>query len=293
LRGALQERHVNKPSTMSLMGFRSSSLDFRARGTGMREYCVRLVPHEGSEYFMANTLMHRTWSVLGSGGPLPYLLIAFIFGPVLIVANAQTRHTRPPDWDAKMAALHDAGTGLIPLFALGDVNEDGQVDEQDLELVRSIVQAGGEVQPSAVISCPAAGDIDQNGRIDQRDLELLADWVKKKVTGPALSYQAVLPCDFKRFIIAASPYGKPGDAVHIRFLDADLTVANTAVTVQDGDAAAGAAPDGRGFDINVLANAKTGDYVAVKIVLPDARTYYYAFPVEDGATAGSADNAQK
>jgi hypothetical protein len=81
--------------------------------------------------------------------------------------------------------------------------------------------------------------------------------------------------------------------VHIRFLDTGLTVTNTAVTVQVGDATAGVAPDGRGFDINVLAEAKTGEYIAVKIVLPDARIYYYTFPVEGNPATISADDAQK
>jgi hypothetical protein len=246
-------------------------------------------------YLMDDTLLHhRTWSIIGSGGYLPYLLIAItLVGPILTVANAQTTVARPPDWDAKMAALHDAGTGLMPLFALGDVNEDGQVDELDLELVRSIVQSENKVQPSAAISCPAAGDLNQNGHIDQRDLVALTEWIRQKVITPALSYQAVLPWDFKRFVIAASPSAERGGAAQIRFLDASLNATNTTVTVEVGDAVVGSAPDGRGYDVIVLAAAKAGDQIAIKIALPDKRSYYYTLPVEAASSSLSSDDAQK
>ena len=230
---------------------------------------------------MADALVHRTFSILGSSSLLSVVLIAFIVGPASTLSNAQTGFARPPEWDAKMAALHNAGTGLVPLFVLGDVNEDGKVDEQDLELVRSIVQSGTEPRPSAAISCPAAGDLDQNGRIDQRDLAALAEWVRQKVTAPALSYQAALPCDFNRFFIAASPFAKRGGAAQIRFLDAGLNATNTVVIIEEGNAVVGSASDGRGYEVIVLAAAKTGQQIVLKISLPGARTYYYTLPVED------------
>ena len=242
---------------------------------------------------MANPLERGRFSVLGSGHLLPFLIIAATLSPVSIAAHAQTRAVRPPDWESKLALLHHAGNGLIPLFALGDVNEDGQVDEQDLELVRSMVHGGSQAQPPAAISCLAAGDVDQNGRIDQRDLAALAEWVGKKVTAPALSYQTALPCDFKRFFLAASPSARRGGTARIRFLDAALNPANTTVTIEEGEAVIGAAADDRGYEVIVRDPAKVGDQIVLKIVLPDKRTYYYSFLVEDGAAAAGIDTTQK
>jgi hypothetical protein len=242
---------------------------------------------------MVETLEHRNFSVLGSGRLLMFLLISAMLGSVSIAANAQTRAMWPPDWEPKLAVLHSAGNGLIPLFVLGDVNEDGQVDEQDLELVRSIVQAGNQTQLPAAISCLAAGDVDQNGRIDQRDLDTLTEWVSKKVTAPALSYQAALSCDFKRFILAASPYARRGGAARIRFLDAALNAANTMVSIEEGEAVIGIAADDRGYEAIVRDAAKVGDQIVLKIILPDKRIYYYSFFVEDAPESLSPEDTQK
>src|ERR1700687_678395 len=135
---------------------------------------------------------------------------------VLAIAAAQTPTFRPPDFEAKIAALRKAGQDLVPLFVLGDVNEDGVVDERDAELVHRLVQSGIEPQPSGEISCPAAADLDRNGDIDQRDLDLILSWVKSgKVAVPALSFQSYLPCNFKRFFLAASKIAVPGGTVQI------------------------------------------------------------------------------
>jgi len=242
---------------------------------------------------MADTLEHRNLSGLGSSRLLLFLLIAAMLGPVSIAAVAQTRAVKPPDWESKLAVLRDAGNGLIPLFVLGDVNEDGQVDEQDLELVRSIVQAGNQAQPPAAVSCLAAGDVDQNGLIDQRDIATLTEWVSKKVTAPALSYQAALPCDFKRFFLAASPYARRGGAARIRFLDAALNPANTMVTIEEGEAVIGVAADDKGYEVIVRDAAKVGDQIVLKLVLPDKRTYYYSLVVEDAPESLAPESAQK
>ena len=230
---------------------------------------------------MADALVHRTFSILGSSSLLSVVLIAFIVGPASTLSNAQTGFARPPEWDAKMAALHNAGTGLVPLFVLGDVNEDGKVDEQDLELVRSIVQSGTEPRPSAAISCPAVAILIKTAASINATSPHWPNGFRQKVTAPALSYQAALPCDFNRSFIAASPFAKRGGAAQIRFLDAGLNATNTVVIIEEGNAVVGSASDGRGYEVIVLAAAKTGQQIVLKISLPGARTYYYTLPVED------------
>ena len=75
-------------------------------------------------------------------------------------------------------------TGVAPLFVLGDLNEDGTVDQKDLELLRGyIAHAGG-----AAISCLAAADLDDNGSISSKDVAVLEQILARgAVLAPALS----------------------------------------------------------------------------------------------------------
>ena len=199
---------------------------------------------------------------------------------VPVVAAAQDTSWRPPDADAKIAALNAAGVGLLPLYVLGDVNEDGQVDGQDRDLIRRLVESGGDTQPSAEISCPAAADLNGNGSIDQRDVELISDWVKKgKLVAPALASSSYLPCNFKNFLLAASAASDPGGTFVVRFLDAALNASNTAVTVAGGPVEIAAAADGRGYIATIRSNASPGELVTLKIALPNSRAYLYTVTV--------------
>jgi len=196
------------------------------------------------------------------------------------VADAQTPTFRPPDFEKKIAALRKAGPDLVPLFVLGDVNEDGVVDARDAELVRRLVQSGGEPQPSGEISCPAAADLDRNGVIDKRDLDLLSSWVKaSKVAVPALSFQSYLPCNFKQFFVAASKIVLPGGTARIRFLMPQVTTANSTVKLDEGKADVRRAQDGRGYIVTVDAAANSGDLINLRIELPGARAYFYTIEV--------------
>jgi hypothetical protein len=197
-----------------------------------------------------------------------------------IAGTADAQPTfRPPNYKAKIAALNKAGLNLVPLFVLGDVNEDGVVDERDAELVRRLVQSR-VTQPSGAVSCPAAADLDRNGDIDQRDLDLILGWVKPgKLPGPALSFQSYLPCNFKQFFIASSNVVMPGGSAQIRFLTPKLTTANSTITVDDGNAEIRRAPDRRGYMVTVRAGAKMGDLINLRIELPDSRVYLYTVAV--------------
>ena len=219
--------------------------------------------------------------------PIGTLVFAFSC-TIPIIADAQDARSRPPEWDAKLATLRDAGPDLVPLFVLGDVNEDGKVDKDDLELVRSVVQSGAPLRRTPGLTCPAAADLNQNGRIDQRDLDLLADWVKEdgKLAIPALMFQPHLPCDFNLFFIATSAMAVfPGGTANIRFLNARLNSKNSAITVSSGDAEVTPASDGRGYVVNVRATAKGNDRIVLKVALPTSRDYFFTIAVEAAEAA--------
>ena len=187
-----------------------------------------------------------------------------------------------------MEAVRRAGLGLVPLFVVGDVNEDGRIDQTDVRLVRELARRTGRIGVDKRITCPAAADIDQNGSIDDEDATTLAGWVRLGITAPALSYLSALPCNFTRLFLAASP-GLPRDGKgFLRFLDRKLTTANSTVVVEQGDATVKAA-DRDGFEVTPGATARPGDLVALKITLPANRTYYYSMRVVKSSQALEAE----
>src|SRR5580765_6609051 len=125
------------------------------------------------------------------------------------VVEAQQKKL-PPDYQKKMQAISNYEAGVVPLFVLGDLNEDGMVDQKDLKLVRAYV-----AHPvGAGISCLAAADLDDNGSINAHDVAVLEQVLGKgAVKAPALSSHARMGCDFKHFFIAALPQGRAGGAV--------------------------------------------------------------------------------
>src|SRR5688572_24537753 len=63
---------------------------------------------------------------------------------------------------------------VLPLYTLGDVNEDGVVDSTDLDLVTKLVGN----QAAAEATCPAAADLDLDGVVTAKDCTRLAMRVK-------------------------------------------------------------------------------------------------------------------
>jgi len=196
-------------------------------------------------------------------------------------ATAQDEGWRPPNAEAKIAALKAAGNALMPLFVLGDVNEDGSVDAQDRDLIRELVNSRDDSHLVAAVSCLAAADLNGDGAVDQRDLDLISGWVMKgKLVAPALSSQNYLPCDFRNFLLAASVNPNPGGSIIVRFIDDDMNTSNTALTVADGRAEVAASTDGRGYAVKIPLDANIGDLITLKIALPDAHLYLYTVTVE-------------
>lgn len=189
------------------------------------------------------------------------------------VGEAQPKKL-PPDYEKKREAIRSFESGVTPLFVLGDLNEDGKVDQEDLELLRAYVaRAGG-----SGISCLAAADLDDNGSISSKDVAVLEQILAKgAVQAPALSAHSRLGCDFKNFFIAARPQGIPGGTVPIHFLNPRFTTQNSSVTVASGPATV--SKESSAFIVHLAAGAPVNSIVTLAIVLADNRKFFYTFRV--------------
>jgi hypothetical protein len=194
-------------------------------------------------------------------------------GLLFAVMQAQQKKL-PPDYEKKREAISNFEAGVVPLFVLGDLNEDGVVDQEDAKLLRAYVAHSG----SAGISCPAAADLDDNGSINAHDIELLERILSKgAVKAPALSAHARLGCDFKHFFIAALPQGRAGSTVPIHFLDPRFNTQNSTATIFTGPATV--VSNQGAFLVQVAKSAPAGAIVTVSLTLADKQRYLYSFRV--------------
>src|SRR6476659_3621151 len=189
------------------------------------------------------------------------------------VVEAQQKKL-PPDYEKKMQAISNFEAGVVPLFVLGDLNEDGSVDQEDLKLLRAYVGHPA----NAGISCLAAADLDDNGSINAHDAAVLEQVLSKgAVKAPALSSHARLGCDFKHFFVAALPQGKAGSAVPIHFLDPRFNVQNSTATIFAGPATV--ISEHVAFLVQIAKSVPAGAIVTVSIAITDKQKYLYSFRV--------------
>jgi hypothetical protein len=197
---------------------------------------------------------------------------AFLFAAV----EAQQKKL-PPDYEKKRAAISSFEVGVVPLFVLGDLNEDGFVDQEDLKLLRAYVAHPS----SAGISCLAAADLDDNGSINAHDIAVLEEILNKgTVKAPALSSHVRLGCDFKHFFIAALPQGRAGSAVPIHFLDPRFNTQNSTTSIFSGPATV--VSNHGAFMVQIAKSAPAEAIVIVSITLADQQKYLYSFRVAPG-----------
>lgn len=193
---------------------------------------------------------------------------------LLFAISAAQQKKLPPDYEKKREAISNFEAGVVPLFVLGDLNEDGLVDQEDLKRLRAYVAHPG----SAGISCLAAADLDDNGSINAHDVTVLEEILSKgAVKAPALSSHARLGCDFKHFFIAALPQGRAGSAVPIHFLDPRFNTQNSTVAIFSGPATV--VSEHGAFMVQVAKSAQPGAIVTVSITLADKQKYFYSFRV--------------
>jgi hypothetical protein len=207
------------------------------------------------------------------------LLRSILFAAAFAVALMPDRAAADPPVHRSENLLPDLEAGLTPLFVLGDLNEDGIVDEKDRDLLAKIVAAPGVPSPAAA-TCVAAGDLDFNQVLDQRDLKRLDSWLEggHRLRVPALGYQPSLPCEFKHLFVAVLLDAPLGTPVPIRFLEPGVSAKNAKVRIQSGPATV--RPDGRGYLVQTTSAAKPGDEIVLLITLPKAREYLYSYQIE-------------
>jgi len=207
--------------------------------------------------------------------PIHHKAAAMLCATALLFAVAQAQQKKlPPDYQKKMQAISSFEAGVVPLFVLGDLNEDGVVDQEDLKLLRAYVAHPG----SAGVSCLAAADLDDNGSINAHDVAVLEQILTKgAVKAPALSSHARLVCDFKHFFIAALPQGRAGGAVPIHFLDPRFNAQNSTATIFAGPATV--ISEHGAFIVQIAKSAPAGAIVTVAIAMADQQKYLYSFRV--------------
>jgi hypothetical protein len=139
--------------------------------------------------------------------------------------------------------LDEVRDDVLPLFVLGDVNEDGIVDDTDVELLGLALDG---LAPESV-TCLAAGDISRDGELDEADFDRLVDMVADgPPLAPALFAAPYLPCSYSGLHLAASLEIEPDAPVRLRiFGDGDETLE----VVPEGPVEVAPAEDGRGVDV--------------------------------------------
>jgi hypothetical protein len=203
--------------------------------------------------------------------------VFLLFALAALAAQREPR-TVPPDYERKMAAIKNFEAGVVPLFVVGDLNEDGNVDDADLALLRQYLEKKTPAAAVADITCMGAADLNRNGRVDARDLEILSDILKHgRVNAPALAHGSRLSCDYRNFMVAAGPEAVAGGAVPIHFLDAAITPRNSTARISAGDATVGPIADG--FLVRVAQSARPGSTITVSLTLAGNRKYLYTFAV--------------
>jgi len=204
--------------------------------------------------------------------------VSLLCAVALLFAATQGQQKKlPPDYEKKMQAISNFEAGVVPLFVLGDLNEDGAVDQEDVKLLRAYIAHQG----NAGISCLAATDLDDNGSINAHDVAVLEEVLSKgAVKAPALSSHARLGCDFKHFFIAALPQGRAGSAVPIHLLDPRFNTQNSTAAIFAGPATV--VSQHGAFMVQIAKSAPAESIVTVSITLADQQKYLYSFRVAPG-----------
>jgi hypothetical protein len=191
-----------------------------------------------------------------------------------MLGGQQQKKYVPPDYERKMQAIKDFEAGVEPLFVLGDLNEDGVVDEKDLQLARAYV----ETHRPAGISCLAAADVNSDGRVDAKDIASLEQALKKgPVEAPPLVFHSSIPCDYRNFFIAARSGARPGGTVPVHFLEQRFNTENSSVTVQSGEATASKTKSA--YLVQVAKSARPESLIKLAISVADGKKYSYTFSV--------------
>jgi len=205
--------------------------------------------------------------------------IAAVVAFFLMSAPRATLRADPPSDSRQQQWENELKLGLTPLLVLGDLNEDGRVDQKDRRLLAQMVASHGQRIP-AEVTCAAAADINSDRRVDKSDLDEMDRWFAhgQVVEAPALVHRVTPGCSMSHVFIAAQLTSVNREPVSIQFLDHQLNSRNSNVAVLYGAATVKPETDGTGFVVTP-ATSQEGGTITVAINLPGKRKYLYTFPI--------------
>ena len=128
---------------------------------------------------------------------------------------------------ARRETVRGLPDGVVPLYVLGDLNEDGRVDREDLRILTELVAMLEKNAPRPRgLSCVAAGDVNLDGEINSADIKRLAEWLGKanEITTPAMYWKPGLPCQLARLSVASRAQARPGEEFPVMLIGSGLDV---------------------------------------------------------------------
>jgi hypothetical protein len=190
--------------------------------------------------------------------------------------------------DATKQALSSLEEGTVPLYVLGDLNQDGKVDKDDRKLLSELMAARAKGLPTPPkVMCVAAGDLNLDRTVDQEDLAMLDSWLAKQaqVSPAALDYEPSLPCRLTGSFVASWLDPSPGEKMPVTLIRPDLTTRNVTAVIKSGPATIQSRADGKSYDLQVTDKAKPTDLVVVLFTLPNQRQYELSLPISQPSSA--------
>lgn len=162
----------------------------------------------------------------------------------------------------------------VPLYAIGDLNEDSEVDAADLRLLELLLDLGPEAPGARLATCLAAADLDLDGTIEEEDAAVLRRLLKKgEIVAPAMDWQPGLPCQHRGALFAAPLSAAPGSMIEIRRLGVKPEIVLSSATLVRGPASLSLPRNGRRLRVRITADAKAGSQVVIRLELADKREF--------------------
>lgn len=180
---------------------------------------------------------------------------------------------------------------LSPYFVLGDLNEDGFVDDYDWGLLEVIVESDQNEIPEEV-RCLAAGDYDVDGFIEQDDLAMLAADVlgEEPLFAPALYAQPYASCEYTNLTIAAPLEVRAGDTAIVQFFSHTMPSEPTEVWTLTEGVEVWWDMEMLSLNLFIPEFIEVGQSVTIVTTLASELAYTLSIPVVADVVYGNPDN---
>src|SRR5688572_14025775 len=169
--------------------------------------------------------------------------------PLLLLASCGTE-AEAPELTPIQAEFRGLPSELVPLFVLGDVNQDFRLDSLDLALITRLAESGG--QDSSAAACFAAADLTRDGRVDGSDPDAFRELQAALGDSAALPLyaQPYLRCAYRTRMLAAPVEWRRDRPVRLRLLEG-RTTDEVALALFGGNAEVEALPTREGWDLRL------------------------------------------